>query len=596
MSKANFIKIPGLSFLTILFLCLSFPPADVGYLAWIAFIPWFILIVTEERYAYINAMFIGTVFIFIQLSWLRHVTYIAWILLSLYCAAYFLVFAFCSRFIIFRLRLPLVVVAPCIWTALEFIRSFLLSGFPWFFIGHTQYTYLPVIQICDITGVYGVSFIIIMINACIADLIIYGFTKRNLLIRETEKRRNGETSPVLPISDSPRLRFSHAEGSDKNPVEKGISTGQYYKCLFPGQRFIFYGLTCILPFVLFTASLCYGFYWLNNYRPLEGPTLCMVQGNIPQEVKFESNEEDEISILKKYTDLSLSIKGEQIDLLVWPETMVPGLLNIDPELTGRKIDVLSQLAPIQLSQELNTNILLGGIALILNGEEQRYFNSAYYYNTEGKFVNRYDKIHLVPFGEFTPLKNYFPFLASLVPYEIGLTHGHCRTLFRLNTTQHGSFVFGSSICYEDTVPSLIRKFKKGGADFMLNITNDGWFRNSAELDQHLAIMVFRAVENRFCMARAANTGISSFVSPDGAIYAKLSDSKGKYREISGTLTDRIKLVEKYNPFYTTCGDWFSILCVAASLIMLIMSIFKGRIVSQKVAKPKLGMDFPLDIL
>ncbi|MBI2472764.1 MAG: apolipoprotein N-acyltransferase [Planctomycetes bacterium] len=537
LSKANFIKIPGLSFLTILLLCLSFPPADMGCLAWIAFIPWFILIVTEERYAYINALFIGTVFIFIQLSWLRHVTYIAWILLSLYCAAYFLVFAFCSRFIIFRLRLPLVVVAPCMWTALEFIRSFLLSGFPWFFVGHTQYQYLPIIQVSDITGVYGVSFIIIMINACIADLIIYAFTKRNLL-------------------------------------------------MFPDQRFILYGLVCILPFILLAAILSYGFCWLNHYKPQEGPTLCMVQGNIPQEVKFESNEEDEISILKKYTDLSLSVKGEQIDLLVWPETMVPGLLNIDPELTGRKIDVLSQLAPIQLSQELNTNLLLGGIALTLNGEEQRYFNSAYYYNTDGKLVDRYDKIHLVPFGEFTPLKNYFPFLASLVPYEIGLTHGYRRTLFRLDTTELGSFTFGSSICYEDTVPSLIRKFKKDGADFMLNITNDGWFRNSAELDQHLAIMVFRAVENRFCMARAANTGISSFVSPDGAIYAKLSDSKGKYREISGTLTDRIKLVEKYNPFYTMCGDWFSILCVAALLIMLIMSIFRGRIVSQKVAKPK----------
>ena len=584
MSKANFIKIPGLSFLTILLLCLSFPLADVGFLAWIAFIPWFILIVTEERYVYINALFIGTVFIFIQLSWLRHVTYIAWILLSLYCAAYFLGFVFCSRFIIFRLRLPLVVVAPCIWTALEFIRSFFLSGFPWFFIGHTQYWYLPLIQICDIAGVYGVSFIIVMINAGIADLIIYAFTKRSLLIRETEKRRNRETLSVLPVSSSPRLRFSHAAGSNKNFVEKGISAGQYYTCLFPGQRFIFYGLTCILPFVLLTAILSYGFYWLSHYKSKEGPMLCMVQGNIPQEVKFESKEEDEISILKKYTDLSLSIKGEQIDLLVWPETMMPGLLNIDPELTGRKIDVLSQLAPIQLSQELNTNLLLGGIALTLAGEEQIYFNSAYYYNSEGKFVDRYDKIHLVPFGEFTPLKKHFPFLASLVPYEIGLTQGHRRTLFRLDTTHHGSFVFGSSICYEDTVPSLIRKFKKDGADFMLNITNDGWFRNSAELDQHLAIMVFRAVENRFCMVRAANTGISSFVSPDGTIYAKLSDSKGKYREISGTLINQIKLVEKYNPFYTTCGDWFSILCVAALGILLFIATFKSWIICHQHTK------------
>ena len=409
-------------------------------------------------------------------------------------------FAFCSRFIIFRLKLPLVVVAPFTWVAMEYIRSFFLSGFPWFFIGHTQYQYLPVIQVSDITGVYGVSFIIIMVNAGIADLIF----------------------PIVACRDT-------------------INSPYLYR--FTGRKFTFFGLTCILPFVLLAAILSYGVYWLNHYKPQEGPTLCMIQGNIPQEVKFESKEEDEIRILKKYTDLSMSVKGKPVDLLVWPETMIPGLLNIDPELTGRKIDVLSQLTPIQLSQDLNTNLLLGGIALTLIGEEQMYFNSAYYYNKEGNLVDRYDKIHLVPFGEFTPLKKYFPFLAKLVPYEIGLTHGQRRTLFLLKTSQHGSLVFGSSICYEDTVPSLIRKFKKDGADFMLNITNDGWFRNSAELDQHLAIMVFRAVENRFCMARAANTGISSFVGPDGSIYAKLSDSKGKYREISGTLVERIKLIK-----------------------------------------------------
>jgi len=543
LNKTNFVKLSGFSFLTILLLCLSFPPADLGFLAWIALVPWFILVVTEERSVYLNALFIGTVFIFIQLSWLRHVTYIAWILLSLYCAAYFLCFAFCTRFIIFRLKLPLVVVAPFTWVALEYIRSFFLSGFPWFFIGHTQYQFLPIIQVSDITGVYGVSFIIIMVNAGIADLILYIAVHRS-------------------TSDSSSLHC------------------------FPSRKFAFFGLICILPLTLLTVILSYGVSWLSHYKPQEGPTVCMVQGNIPQEVKFESNEEDEIGILKKYTDLSMGTKEKPVDLLVWPETMIPGLLNIDPELTGRKIDVLSQLTPIQLSQDLNTNLLLGGIALILVGEEQIYFNSAYYYNSEGKLIDRYDKIHLVPFGEFTPLKKYFPFLAKLVPYEIGLTHGQRRTLFLLKTSQHGSLVFGSSICYEDTVSSLIRKFKKDGADFMLNITNDGWFRNSAELDQHLAIMVFRAVENRFCMARAANTGISSFVGPDGAIYAKLSDSKGKYREISGTLVDQIKLIKKYNPFYTICGDWFSILCGTAVGIMLILSVVKGRIVCQKVTEPK----------
>ncbi|NUO07507.1 MAG: apolipoprotein N-acyltransferase [Candidatus Brocadia sp.] len=563
MSKANFAKILILSFLTILLLCLSFPPADLGCLAWIALIPWFILIVTGEKYVYPNALFVGVIFFLIQLSWLRHVTIIAWVLLSLYCSAYFPAFAFCTRFIIFRLKWPLVVVAPCIWVALEFIRSFLLSGFPWFFMGHTQYQHLPVIQVADITGVYGISFIIIMINAAIADLIIRTFASRSKII----------SSLSLPLQEEV-----------KNLPKKKAFAERYYNCLLPGKKFIFFGLACILPLVLLASILLHGLYWLNHYEPEEGPTVCLVQGNIPQDLKFESTEEDQIEILKKYAGLSMSTKGTPVDLLVWPETMAPGILNIDPELTGRKIDLLSQLTAIQLAQDLNTNLLLGGIALTLTGDEQIYFNSAYYYNRAGKLLDRYDKIHLVPFGEFTPLKKYFPFLAKLVPYEIGLTPGHRRTLFHLDTQQKGNFLFGSSICYEDTVPSLIRKFKKDGADFMLNITNDGWFRNSAELDQHLAIMVFRAIENRFCMARAANTGISSFVAPDGTIYDRLSDPAGKYREISGTLINHIKLVEKYNPFYTMFGDWFAIMCTAATGSMLFIAVFKSWLFTARVPK------------
>ncbi len=558
MSKATFVKIFALSFLTVTLLCLSFPPADLGYLAWIALVPWFILIVAEEKHVSLNALFIGTAFFIVQLSWLRHIAIIAWILLSLYCAAYFLSFALCTRFIVFKLKWPLVIVAPCIWVSMEFIRSFLLSGFPWFFVGHTQYRYMPVVQISDITGVYGISFVTVMINAAIADLVTSSFA-------------SGKIS-------------CPSEDEEKNLPKRDVFRGLYIGRLLHGRRLIFFSLTCILPLALLATILLYGLSWLRHYKAQDGPVICMVQGNIPQDLKFESTEEDQIQILKKYANLSMSVKSQSIDLLVWPETMMPGLLNINPDITGRKIDMLSQLTAIQLAQDLNTNLLLGGIALTLVGEKQIYFNSAYYYNRVGKLLARYDKIHLVPFGEFTPLKKYFPFLANLVPYEIGLTPGRKRTLFHLDTLQNGGFTFGSSICYEDTVPPLIRKFKKDGADFMLNITNDGWFRNSSELDQHLAIMVFRAIENRFCMARAANTGISSFVSPDGTIYDKLTNRDGKYREIEGTLINRIKLVKKYNPIYTLYGDWFSILCIVASGIMLFTAAFKSRLFDTKVPK------------
>ena len=129
------------------------------------------------------------------------------------------------------------------------------------------------------------------------------------------------------------------------------------------------------------------------------------------------------------------------------------------------------------------------------------------------------------------------------------------------------------------MPSLMRRFRKDGAEFMLNITNDGWFCNSAELDQHLAIMVFRAVENRISLARAANTGISAFVAPNGTIYDMLVDAQGKYREISGTLTNHVRLANKGISIYTRCGDWFGILCAVVSGAVLLAAVFNVRMFS-----------------
>lgn len=536
------------SLLTVFLLCLSFPPMDMGFLAWIALIPWFVFVIIGEKYVYQFSLFVGVVFFLTGLFWLRHITMPAWILLSFYCSVYFLAFVFLTRLIILRLRWPFTIVGPCVWAAMEFLRSFILSGFPWFFIGHTQYRYLPVVQISDVVGVYGVTFIIVLVNACVVDLLVYGFlcNDKRLLFPFAFFKKSIEPS-----------------GDRKSG---GSFAGQYCGYLHSYRRFTLFGLVCIIPVVLVMAVLLYGLIWLNNYKPLEGPRVCVVQGNIPQSLKFEPTEEDQIQILKKYADMSMRAKDKSIDLLVWPETMVPGLLNINPELTGRKIDVLSQLTAIQLARDLNSNLLLGGIAIVINGEEQIYYNSAYYYNREGIMIDRYDKIHLVPFGEFTPLKRYFPFLAHLVPYEIGLTHGYKRTLFQLDSLSTGKYTFGSSICYEDTIPSLIRKFKKDGVDFLLNITNDGWFHNSAELDQHLAIMVFRAIENRICVIRAANTGISSFVSPDGDIYSKLLDEGGRYKGVGGTLIDNIRMIEKSNTVYTEYGDWFPVLCIAIPII------------------------------
>ncbi|HLG31221.1 MAG TPA: apolipoprotein N-acyltransferase [Candidatus Brocadiales bacterium] len=507
------------SFLTVLLLSLSFPSPDCGYLAWVALVPWFTTIAKGEGSVDISSGIVGGVFFIANLYWLYYVTPLGWILLGSYCGGYYLAFGLTARFIIKRIPLPFTAFAPFLWVSFEYLRSFILSGFPWFFIGHTQYSFLHIIQIADVTGVYGISFIVVLVNACITDIVLR-VRGRGVLFATAN----------LPLARQ-------------------------------------YAPTIIL--VAFT--IFYGYFKLKGYQSLEGPKIYVVQGNIPQSLKMDTSEEQQEENLKRYFNLSEQAIGENIDLLVWPETMVPGLLNINPALTGRKIDKLSQELVKTLALRTKSNLLLGGTAIGLTEDEQRFYNSAFFYNRNGKLIDRYDKIHLVPFGEYTPLKGIFPFLARLVPYEISLSSGSRRTIFELDTADGNKYKFGVVICYEDTVAPLVREFKEAGADFILNITNDGWFCDSAELDQHLAIMVFRAIENRIGMAQAANTGISAFVSPIGEIYAELSKDN-KRREVEGVLTSKIILrVKGNNSLYTSCGDIFAIFCTTVSFIILGLS-------------------------
>lgn len=458
----------------------------------------------------------------INLSWLRHVTFAAWILLSLYCMGFFVAIGVCTSFVDKKLKLPLTITAPFIWVSLEYLRSFLLTGFPWLFIGHSQHQYLTLIQISDITGVYGISFMLVLINAGMAELIL------------------------LLNSD-----YKH-------------------------NTFSFYSIiNAIFPVILLTVVTLYGFSCIKRYTTETGANVSVIQGNILQNVKNIPDKIQKVENLQKYVTLSMENIGKNVDLVVWPETMIPGILNLDPNLSGRSIDRISQESIKNLAYVLNSHLLIGGTSIETENNNQFFYNSAFFYNKNGEFVDRYDKIHLVPFGEYTPLKKYFPFLAKLVPYEVSLSHGVNMEIFNLPLEGSKNIKFGVLICYEDTIPSLVREFRNKGADFFINITNDGWFKNSAELDQHLAIMVFRAVENRSGIVRAANTGISAFVNPNGKVYNKLQDKSGKYREIEGVLTDRIRLTKETTvTWYTKHGDCFAFFCLLFSGIVFGISLLK----------------------
>ncbi len=501
---------------------------------WFALVPWLILIKTNNRVILSSAL-IGAAFFLINLAWLRFVTFSAWFLLSAYLTGLFVVFGFVTGFIIKRFKLPLTVIAPFLWVGLEYLRSFLFTGFPWLYLGHSQYKYLPVIQMADIAGVCGISFLIAVVNAGAAEF-------------------------ALSIGNGARRSGA------------------------------FYLINAVFPIILAVAAVVYGYSWLSRPCSEDGPVVSVIQGNIPQSVKHDPDESQQILNLQKYVNLSLQTKNAGTDLVVWPETMSPGILNPIIGYMERSVDRLSRDFIKNLAYVLDTKMLIGATAFEAKGGEPYFYNSAFYIDNRGAIIDRYDKINLVPFGEYTPFKRYFPFLAHLVPYEISLSPGNKRVVFDLANEggqNKPNYKFGVLICYEDTLSSLAGEFCNDGADFLINITNDGWFRDSAELDQHLAIMAFRAVENRTCIIRAANTGISAFVAPNGLIYNILKDENNGYKEVEGVLTDRVRLMSvKRAPWRAKTGDYFALFCAVISVCVFIAALVKKRLFPDRFSKWK----------
>lgn len=370
-----------------------------------------------------------------------------------------------------------VVVAASLWVALEFLRTHLLTGFPWNLLGYSQHRNLPVIQVAAVTGVYGVSFVLVAVNAGLA----------------------------------------HA-----------ISTSGGWRQQLPGVA---------VAAGLFGLSL--GYVWAAP-SPIAAASIpvALVQGNIDQGVKWDPAWQS--TTLGVYRDLTLAAAREGPSLVVWPETAVPFFLREDPR--RREIEALAR--------EAGAYLLVG--APDREGRQTR--NSAFLFSPDGREGGRYDKRHLVPFGEYVPLKRLLFFVNVLAGGAIGeFARGGEATVL---STPLGRF--GVVICYEAIFPDEVREFFLGGADFLINITNDAWFGRSAAPAQHLAMAVLRAVENRAYLIRAANTGISAIVAPDGRIVR----ASGLFSPevLSGAITSRTGV----SP-YTRFGDLFAWATVAVAL-------------------------------
>lgn len=487
-----------LSILSGLLLTVSFPDTDWHILAWVGLVPFFFAIEGKDSKETFRIGYLGGIAFYWSLFyWLNSVTVAGFLILTLYLALYFPLFGLVMNYLRGRSRVPAWIAAPLAWTALEYLRTYAFSGLPWGVIGVTQHRAAGLVQIASVTGVYGVSSVVVMVNAAAYECL--------------RRRGRGSAAPI------------------------GVAL-------------------CLL-----IACLAYGAWWMK--RDLisgERVRVAMVQGNVPQEEKFGLGFTQEI--IRRFHDLTIEASREKPDLIVWPETSVPGYFWYDPVIRG---------AVAALESEVRTPLLFGSEHMIEDGRRQ-FFNCAFLVDERGEPVDRYDKIHLVLFGEIVPCKGIFPFLMKMVPYEMDFTPGSRFTIFPLAKGD-----FGAIICFEDIMPDLTRGFVRRGARFMVNITNDAWFGRTSQPYLHVAHAVFRCVENCVPMVRATNTGVSCYIDHHGRVTRMLTDRSGEELFVQGTAAADIQLT-RVRTFYTRYGNLWAIACSVATILMCGMALRGGR--------------------
>ncbi len=494
-------------------LALSFPKADISVLAWVALAP-LLYSISEKppRQSFKEGFVAGAVFYAISLSWvvivmrqyggLGFIPSLSLLLaLSAYLALYVGAFALLYSNARAYAGQASIFLAPVFWAALELLRNYALSGFPWNLLGYSQHQNLPIIQIADITGVYGVSALIVMVNAAITEAVIVIYRK---------------------------------EYAD------------YRKFVMP-----------LLASVVLVSCAAYGNYRLANLpRPYGSMKVTLVQGDIDQSHKWNPAFQDKVFDVYKTLTAEAAAQKIRPDLIIWPETATPFCFQdktMEAELSNsvKKDDVWLLTGSPSVGEK--------------NGDDIEY-NSAYLLNPSGLKTGRYDKTHLVPFGEYVPLKTFLPFVNKMVH---GIGDFGTGTKYTVMRTDKASF--GTAICFEVIFPELVRKFALNGANFLASITNDAWFGNSGAPYQHFNMAVFRAVENRRAMVRAANTGISGIILPSGEVTARTEIFK------RGEITGTIPLINKMT-FYTRHGDVFAYLCAG------ITAVFIAIILSRRLVK------------
>lgn len=516
----------------------SLPPLAIWPLAFVAIVPWLWMCqspVWKVRRPYLAIYLAGVGFWLATLHWLRfpHIgAAIGWWALSFYLAAYPVLFVAATRIAVHRYRIPLMVAAPLAWWGLEWLRNHALSGFGMAGLSHALAFQPYWIQIADLGGSYLLSAVLVFLMAAIAT--------------------------AWPV------RGGNEASHDK-------------------RRWI--APLCAAAAVV-ALVLGYGEYRLREGNAIEagsppGLRAALVQGNIPETIPMPEYVLKQI--LPQYDAVSQQAAQTSPDLIIWPETMYrANLVRVAP---GTKdfahsrytVDQVQNAAfeterrAMILVRRYGRPVLLGVDVFEFGHDEERHYNSGVLIDPQAGAQGRYDKIHRVMFGEYIPFGETFPWLYKLSPMAGGLDVGRADQ----PVIEAAGAKLAVNVCYESSVPHLIREQVRRetaagrSPDVIVNLTNDGWFRGSSELDLHLACGIFRAVECRKPFLAAANTGLSTHI-----------DSSGRARWIAprlatATHTADVHFDRRISP-YLLVGDWPAAGWALACAVLLLSEGWKRR--------------------
>jgi len=499
-----------LAVLSGIMLTASFPPGNLSFLAWFALVPLLKSLDNKSPSpAFRLGLITGMAHYLTLLYWivvvLGHygnlnivVSFIPLILLCLYLALYSGLFSSLTTYL-GGSRLDLIFMAG-FWVGLEYIRSKLLTGFPWCLLGYSQYEHLYVIQIADICGVYGLSFLIIFSNGLIYWLLFMYHERRSSLLK---------WQVLIAV-------------------------------LMAGSTFAYahYRLTGDL----------------SGGKSRKSVNAVIIQGNIDQSVKWDpAYQEETMATYLRLTRTGLDFRP---GLIVWPETALPFFFQDNVKFSPR---VLS------FAMESGAPLVFGSPAYKRVSGMTRYYNRAYLLTPDDQPINYYDKVHLVPFGEYVPLGRFLSFVYRLVPAAGDFDVGD-----KVAPLKHEGLSAGILICFEVIFPELARAHARKGANILVNLTNDAWFGMTSAPYQHLSMTVCRSVENRLPTIRSANTGFSAFISPRGEILKK----SNLFTE--AVLRGSVDTSGSALTFYARYGDLFALSLLVISLIKVFYCLWRRR--------------------